>query len=303
MIRSIRTLPLEARNRLRHRMQPEWLAPMLATPVDERPTRGRWVFEPKLDGLRCLAFVRDGVVRLFSRDRKPLNAVYPEIAVALELSVRGDAILDGEIAAVAPHTRRAGSAAQYYLFDCLHYEGVDLTQLPLVDRKAVLRDVVWFGDPVRFTPYRTSGSEAMYRDACRRGAEGIIAKRAESRYVSARSADWLELKCINQRELVIGGYTDPRGSRERLGALLVGYYDGDDLLYAGKVGTGYDRETLERLYAMLAPLRRRTPPFARGPLPENGVHWVTPKLVARIGFSEWPAGGLLRRSRFLGLRG
>jgi ATP-dependent DNA ligase len=189
-----------------------------------------------------------------------------------------------------------------YLFDCLYYEGIDLTGLPLVDRKSVLRDVVWYEDPIRFTPYRTSGSAQMYRDACARGAEGIIAKRSESRYVGTRSPEWLKIKCVLQQEFVVGGYTEPQGSRERLGALLVGYYEGKTLRYAGKVGTGYDRATLDMLHRKLTPLHRRSSPFAPGPLPGGTVQWVTPKLVAQIGFSEWTEAGLLRHPRYLGLR-
>jgi bifunctional non-homologous end joining protein LigD len=165
-----------------------------------------------------------------------------------------------------------------------------------------LRDVVWFDDPIRFTPHKTTGSAAMLREACAQGAEGILAKRADSRYVSARSTDWLKLKCIRQQEFVIGGYTAPQGSRERLGALLVGYYDGKLLRYAGKVGTGYDRRTLEHLYRLLAPLQRPAAPFSEGPSPAGDIQWVSPKLVAQVGFSEWTSAGLLRHPRFLGLR-
>jgi bifunctional non-homologous end joining protein LigD len=198
--------------------------------------------------------------------------------------------------------RRSQVPVYLYLFDCLFYEGVDLTGLPLIDRKAVLRDVVWYDDPLRFTPHRTTGSAAMLRDACARGAEGIIAKRADARYVSARSTDWLKLKCVRQQELVIGGYTAPQGSRERLGALLVGYYEGKSLRYAGKVGTGYDRRTLQYLHDRLVPLHRVASPFSEGPAPANDAQWVAPRLVAQIGFSEWTSAGLLRHPRFLGLR-
>lgn len=142
----------------------------------------------------------------------------------------------------------------------------------------------------------------MLRKACARGEEGIIAKRVDSRYVSARSTDWLKIKCLRRQELVIGGYTAPQGSRERLGALLVGHYDGKVLRYAGKVGTGYDRKTLELLHDRLTPLRRATSPFAEGPKPAGDIQWVNPTLVAEIGFSEWTSAGLLRHPRFLGLR-
>jgi len=307
---------------LRYRPQPAWIPPMLATLSDDPPTAGSWLYEPKLDGVRVLIFASGGQVRLFSRNRKPLDAAYPELVEALSTAVRGDAVLDGEVVAIDPvrgvssfsllqqrmqlrdavRAARTGVSVLLYLFDALYYEGIDLTGLPLVDRKAVLRDVVWYDDPIRFTPFRTTGSARMYRDACSRGAEGIIAKRAESRYVGTRSPEWLKIKCVFQQELVIGGYTEPQGSRERLGALLVGYYEGKSLRYAGKVGTGYDRATLEFLHKKLVPLHRRTSPFAPGPLPGGTIQWVTPKLVAQIGFAEWTEAGLLRHPRYLGLR-
>ena len=323
MSRSRGSLSLKAgRSRLRYRAQAGWIPPMLATLTERAPTGGGWLYEPKLDGVRVLAYVNGGNVRLFSRNHKQVEGGYPELVEALSLAVRGDAVLDGEIVAPDPKTglssfsrlqqrmhlrdmRRAelsGVTVELFLFDCLFYDGIDLTGLPLLDRKKVLRDVVWYEPPIKFTPYRTTGSAAMYRDACAKGAEGILAKRADSHYVSGRSSDWLKIKCVLQQEFVIGGYTDPQGAREHLGALLVGYYDGDQLRYAGKVGTGYDRATLEMLYRRMAPLHRRTPPFAPGPVPSGAVQWVSPKLVAQIGFGEWTGAGLLRHPRFLGLR-
>jgi bifunctional non-homologous end joining protein LigD len=322
MTRALEVLAKSAAGGLRYRAPPSWIPPMLATLTDALPTQGKWVYEPKLDGVRALIYVSGGVVRIYSRNRKPLNEAYPELVEALEPAVRGDAVLDGEIVAFDSErgvtsfarlqqrmqlrdpirARRSQVAIHLYLFDCLFYEGIDLTGLSLLDRKAVLRDVVWYDDPIRFTPHRTTGSAAMLRDACARGAEGIIAKRADARYVSARSTDWLKLKCVRQQEFVVGGYTAPQGSRERLGALLVGYYDGPSLRYAGKVGTGYDRRTLEHLYERLVPLQRAGSPFSEGPAPTGDIQWVTPKLVAQIGFSEWTSAGLLRHPRFLGLR-
>jgi bifunctional non-homologous end joining protein LigD len=295
---------------------------MLATLSDRTPAGGGWIYEPKLDGVRVLAYVLGGTVRLLSRNRRQVEGGYPELVEALSLAVRGDAVLDGEIVAPDPATglssfarlqqrmhlrdtvraARTGVSVELYLFDCLYYEGIDLRGLPLLDRKKVLRDVVWYDGGIHFTPYRTTGSAAMYREACARGAEGIIAKRAESGYVSGRSTDWLKIKCVLQQEFVIGGYTAPQGSRERLGALLVGYYDGPVLRYAGKVGTGYDRATLEMLHRRLVPLHRRTSPFAPGPIPAGTIHWVTPKLVAQIGYGEWTEAGLLRHPRYVGLR-
>ena len=295
---------------------------MLATLTDQLPAGGKWVYEPKLDGIRALIYVSGGAVRIYSRNQKLLNDAYPELVEALSDAVRGDAVLDGEIAAFDPErgvtsfarlqqrmqlrdpvrARRSQVAVYLYLFDCMFYEGTNLTRLPLLERKSVLKDIVDYADPIRFTPFRSTGAAAMLRSACAKGEEGVIAKRADSSYLSARSADWLKIKCLRRQELVIGGYTAPRGSRERLGALLVGYYAGDQLRYAGKVGTGYNRQTLELLHRRLAPLHRATSPFSEGPIPTGDIQWVTPKLVAEIGFSEWTSAGLLRHPRFLGLR-
>ncbi len=323
MNRPLKVLSRSVPQASRQRPMPAWIPPMLATLTEDFPGEGKWAYEPKLDGVRALIYASDGTVRIFSRNRKPLNDAYPELVEALAPAIRGDAVLDGEVVAFDSQrgvtsfsqlqqrmqlrdpvrARRSMVPVYLYLFDCLYYEGVDLTGLPLLDRKAVLRDVVWFDDPIRFTPYKTSGGAAMLRSACEQGAEGIIAKRATGRYVSARSTDWLKLKCLRRQEFVVGGYTAPQGSREHLGALLVGYYDGKSLRYAGKVGTGYDRKTLDMLHGRLAPLRRSASPFSEGPSPAAGdIQWVTPKLVAEVGFSEWTTAGLLRHPRFLGLR-
>jgi DNA ligase D-like protein (predicted ligase) len=323
MTRALKSLTKSATDRLRYRALPSWIPPMLATLTDELPSGGNWVYEPKLDGVRGLVYVNGGKVRIYSRNRKLLNDAYPELVEALARAVRGNAVLDGEIVAFDPESgitsfarlqqrmqlrdpiraRRSLVAVHLYLFDCLYYEGIDLTGLALLERKSVLRDVVGYDDTIRFAQFETSGAETMLREACEEGAEGIIAKRADARYVSARSTDWLKIKCLRRQELVVGGYTAPQGARERLGALLVGYYDDDGALrYAGKVGTGYDRRTLEMLYDRLLPLHRRSSPFGPGPVPSGAIQWVTPKLVAEVGFSEWTTAGLLRHPRFMGLR-
>jgi bifunctional non-homologous end joining protein LigD len=168
-------------------------------------------------------------------------------------------------------------------------------------RKAVLRRALRFHGNVRFTPHRNGDGEAYFAHACAHGWEGLIAKRADAPYVHKRSRDWLKLKCAAEQELVIGGYTAPKGARTVLGALLVGYYERGRLRYAGKVGTGFDRATLEDLGQRLRPLRRPDSPFADDAR-ERAVTWVEPELVAQIGFSEWTADGRLRHPRFLGLR-
>lgn len=297
---------------------------MLATLVEPRALPAGWLYEPKLDGVRCLVFLRGRDVRLFSRNRKPLDTAYPELVEALQKRARGDAILDGEIVAIDPERQvssfallqrrmqlrdavraaRTGVAVQLWLFDCLFYEGLDLRSLPLEDRKRVLRDTMRFGDGIQLTPVLDKSFETLYGDACRQGAEGLIGKRAGSRYVAGRSAEWVKLKCVNEQELVIGGWTDPKGARTGLGALLVGYYDTEgQLRYAGKVGTGFDEWTLAHLAKLLADRKRAASPFFGRTAPRGrDVHWVAPTLVAQIVFSEWTPDGLLRHPRFVGLR-
>jgi DNA ligase D-like protein (predicted ligase) len=190
----------------------------------------------------------------------------------------------------------------FYAFDVLHAGRYDLTALQARHRKAVLRSLLRFEGPLRFTTHRTRDGEAFWRQACERGWEGVIAKRGDAPYRGGRSPDWLKFKCVNEQEFVIGGYTDPKGSRTEFGALLIGYYDDGELVYAGKVGTGFDDRLLADLGRRLRARERRASPFGRGPVPRRDVHWVQPVLVGQIGFSEWTRDGQLRHPRFLGLR-
>ena len=277
---------------------------MAATLTDDRFDDPSWIFERKLDGIRCLATTRPEV-RLRSRNDLSLNDRFPTVAEALSSSP--DAVLDGEVVAFAgsqtsfQRLGRRGGAVYYYVFDVLEADGEDLRGLPLMERKRVLRELVRPHGPIRLTPYRREKGIELYEEACRRGWEGLIAKRADSPYVGKRSRDWLKWKCDAEQELVIGGYTAPKGSRIELGALLVGHWEDGDLRYAGKVGTGFTREVLRDLAARLAPLRRDDPPFADAPRLRSAT-WVEPRLVAQVGFTEWTRDGRLRHPRFLGLR-
>jgi bifunctional non-homologous end joining protein LigD len=189
------------------------------------------------------------------------------------------------------------------VFDILWIDGFDVRELPLLARKRILRNALDFKGSVRTTQYRRGDGEAFYDEACRKGWEGLIAKRADSRYVTSRSKDWLKLKCEMGQEMVVGGYTPPKGTREEFGALLLGHYQGDDLMYAGKVGTGFDRETLREIAVKLRALETDTSPFARAhEIKERGATWVRPELVAQTAFTEWTRNGRLRHPRFLGLR-
>lgn len=320
MHRLLEQLPASARKELRREPMPRWVDPMLATLSHGAPPGEGWVFEQKFDGERCLAFCTPGSARLLSRNEKSLNNHYPELAEALA-AVKADMVLDGEVVAFAgkgrssfemlqarmgvndPDLARAsGVEIFYYAFDMLHFAGYDLTGLALLDRKSILRRALSFRGPVRLSEHWEGSGKTLLKEACRSGWEGIIAKDASAPYIKTRSRYWLKLKCVAEQELVIGGFSEPSGARYGFGALLVGYYEGGRLRYAGKVGTGYSDETLRRLEARLRVLKRRTTPFADEDLPRDGVHWVQPRLVAQVGFAEWTSDGHLRQPRFLGLR-
>ena len=302
----------EERERLRSVAAPTGSAAMKAMLTDERFDDPDWIFERKLDGVRCVAVRSDGRVRLFSRNDLSLNDRYPEIVAALHDEHAERFVVDGEVVAFdGPQTSFARLARRqqqyvpvfYYVFDVLWLDGRDVRPLELRERKRLLRRTLRFTGPVRWTPYRTREGRAQYEDACRRGWEGLIAKRLASPYTNRRSRDWLKFKCEHGQELVIGGYTEPHGSRVEFGALLVGYYDDGALRYAGKVGTGFDEATLRDIGRRLRALELQSPPFANASfIRERGVHWVAPELVAQVGFSEWTTHGRLRHPRFLGLR-
>jgi bifunctional non-homologous end joining protein LigD len=285
---------------------------MKAVLWDEPFSDPDWIFERKLDGVRCLAH-RDGAgVRLVSRTDRSMNGDYPELVEALQAEPREDFVIDGEVVAfdgrgITSFSRlqrrhRERVAIFYYVFDLLRLGREDVRDLPLRERKAQLRRALRFEGHVRFSPHRNEHGEELFRDACRKGLEGLMAKRADSPYRATRSSDWRKLKCHAEQELVIGGYTAPQGSRTDFGALLVGYFEDGRLSYAGKVGTGFDQATLRDLGAHLRKLERADSPFVDvHPIP-RGTHWVEPELVGQIAFTEWTRDGRLRHPRFLGLR-
>jgi bifunctional non-homologous end joining protein LigD len=294
---------------------------MTATLTDARFSDPDWMFERKLDGERCLAWVEGGTVRLRSRNDLRLDDTYPELVDALVQRTDADLVVDGEVVAFergrtsfARLQKRLGvrSAAEardrarrvavyFYLFDVLWCDGYDVRALDLRSRKAVLRRAVEFGDPLRFSTHRNCSGETYYAYACRHGWEGLIAKRASSAYVGRRSRDWLKMKCAAEQELVIVGFTEPQGSRIGFGALLVGYYEDGELRYAGKVGTGYDTPTLVSLRHVLGGLEQPTPPFSDR-VRERGAHWVRPEVVVEVEYGEWTEDGRLRHPVYLGER-
>ena len=288
------------------------IEPMKAVLSDKPFSDPGWIFERKLDGIRCLAIKDGSGVSLMSRTGHRMNEQFAEVAAALEREPAVDFVADGEIVAFRDgitsferlqqrHRKRV--PVFYYVFDLPRLDGEDLRPLALRERKARLRRALDFHGPVRFNPHRKGEhGEELYREACRKGLEGVIAKRADSPYVGTRSRDWLKLKCHAEQELVIGGFTAPKGSRTEFGALLVGYYGDGALRYAGKVGTGFDHETLRTLGAQMRELERDESPFEPFKPVPPGTRWLRPELVAQVAFSEWTRDGRLRHPRYLGLR-
>jgi DNA ligase D-like protein (predicted ligase) len=294
--------------------------PALATLSHERFWEPGWVYERKLDGQRCLAVRTGRGTKLYSRSGRDVTVAFPEIAEALEEQASTDFVIDGEVVAFegsrtsfeklqprihvssADKARRSGVPVYFYVFDVLRADGEDVRREPMLDRKARLRELLTFDGPIRYTPHRRKGGEEYFAEACRKGWEGLIAKRADAPYATGRTDRWLKFKCEAGQELVVVGWTDPEGSRVALGALLLGYHRGDDLVYAGKVGTGFSQAVLRDLHARLSRIERDTSPCTKGALPRKDVHWAEPELVAEVAFTEWTTAGQLRHPRYLGLR-
>lgn len=277
---------------------PAWIEPMAATLTRERFAGPEWVFEQKLDGIRLLAFKKGRDVQLFSRNQLSQNASYPTVVAAIAALPIHDVILDGEALGVF----RARDALGFHVFDVPWLAGRDLTALPLDERRAELEKLP-LRAPLQVVP-RLSDPEPWQR-ACREGWEGVIAKRCDSRYEQRRSPNWLKMKCEASQELVVGGFTDPQGQRQGIGALLVGYFEGEDFVFAGKVGTGegFTASQWLKLRAQLDKLTRKTAPFTRGTgLPRANVHWARPEVVVAVSFTEWTNHDKLRHPRLVGVR-
>ena len=269
---------------------------MAATLTQERFTGPEWIFERKFDGIRLLAYKKGSRVELFSRNRLPQTI--PTLANAIAKFSPRELILDGEIDWHGP--------TAYHVFDILWIDGRDLTQVPLEQRRALLRKL-----PLAPPLHRVMElhDAAPWERAQRLGWEGVIAKRRDSVYEQRRSPNWLKMKCELAQEFVVGGFTEPKGKRQGLGALLVGYYEGDDFVFAGKIGTGFDTKMLLDLRKQLDKIVIDNPPFTKAiGLPRTKIgdslraHWVKPKIVVQVGFIQWTKYNKLRHPRLLGLR-
>jgi bifunctional non-homologous end joining protein LigD len=302
----------------RRASQPDRFRPQLATLAAAPPLGEGWLHEIKYDGYRLLAMLGGGRVRLLTRRGQDWTDRFPRLASGLRRLPLSAGILDGEVVVLDAEGRESFQALQnftegsgsdrlvYHVFDMPYCQGYNLARVPLLRRKELLDDLLpaRHGEVglVRYSDHIAGGGPAVLQQACRLALEGIVSKRADAYYEQRRTRTWVKVKCVLRQEFVVGGWTDPRGSRRQFGALLIGCYDEQGVLrYAGKVGAGFAEATLQRLSKRLAGLGRRQPPFADPPR-ERAAHWVEPRLVVEIQFSEWTADGRLRQPSFLGVR-
>ncbi len=300
---------------------PDQINPMLATLVDEPFSDPEWVFETKWDGFRSVCFIDRGQARFVSRNQIEMTPQYPELVNVPKQVNAKQAILDGEIVALDEHGMprfqllqnklriRSGSYAKattaqivYFVFDLLYYDGLDLTSCALTERKALLEQVLRPGPFVKYSDHVDGEGEQFFREIEKFRLEGMIAKRAASKYVQKRTSDWLKVKTVMRSEVVIGGYTQPRGTRSYFGSLVCGLYKGRDLHYVAHTGGGFNEKTLASIYKLMQPLKTDKSPFVKPPKTNEPVQWLTPKLVAEVKFSEWTADERMRQPIFLGLR-
>jgi len=320
MNRFINDLSKEDKKRVQKISKPEWMSPMLAVLTSERFSNPEWIYECKYDGVRALTFFQKQDVKIYSRNQHNLNKTYPDLLGALQNQSEDRFILDGEIVAFhkgvtsfSKLQQRLGireislkealkSPVYYYVFDILYLNGYDLRMLPLKLRREILEKTIFFNDPVRFSNGINKEGEKYYKEACKKGWEGIIAKRLDASYQGKRSRDWLKFKCHKSQELIIIGYTSPKGQRSHFGALLVGYYKGKDLQYAGKVGTGFSENTLTSLKRKMDQYISPKSLLKENIGDQRVITWLKPKLVGEFDFTEWTRDGKLRHPRFKGLR-
>jgi bifunctional non-homologous end joining protein LigD len=297
---------------------PRFVEPQLATLVQKAPAGDEWLHELKFDGYRIQARLDGGEVTLWSRNRKDYTAVFSRVAEAVARLPCRQALLDGEVAVRMPDGTTSFSALQhameeqsqgrivYFAFDLLHLDGQDVTRVPLEERKGLLRGLIEragpAADPILFSDHVTGSGPAFFERAGEMRLEGIVSKRRKDAYRPGRGQGWLKVKCVREQEMVIAGFTDPEGQRSGIGALVLGVHKDGDLVYAGKVGTGFDTRTARELRKRLDALLADESPFAKPPAGLKRAHWVKPRLLAQVQFAEWTPDGHLRHPSFKGLR-
>jgi bifunctional non-homologous end joining protein LigD len=299
--------------------QSQLITPQLATLADQAPVGEQWVHELKYDGYRIVSRVKQHSAQLFTRNQHDWTSKLQQIADTVAALPVKSAWFDGEVIALRPDGTISFQALQnafetrsqtdlvYYVFDLLYLNGYDLTQVPLLHRKQALAAVLQGteGGVVRYSDHIVGAGQVVFEQACHQGMEGIVSKRIDGLYHSSRNRNWIKVKCGHRQEFVIGGFTEPGGSRVSFGALLLGVYDAQGTLrFVGRTGTGFSERSLQELHKKLGALEQPRPPFANPPtgLDARGVHWVKPRLVAEVSFAEWTQEGLLRQAAFQGLR-
>jgi bifunctional non-homologous end joining protein LigD len=319
----LKELPTELQKKLKKKKMPTFEQPMLATLTKNYFNDAGWIFERKFDGVRCLIFKDGAKVNLKSRNRNSMNKSYPELLDPIKDLAPSQLILDGEIVAFkgnytsfeklqsriglasAQKARATRVKIYIYIFDILYFDGYDLTKLPLITRKTILKKAVRLSGALRYTVHINEHGADYFPQACSKKWEGLIAKKRDGVYEHKRSRNWLKFKCVANQELVIAGYTDPAGSRTGFGALLMGYYKNGALHFAGKVGTGFSTQFLQEFGKKLQKIEITKNPFSSHNLKRSNldtIHFVKPIYVAEIGFEEWTRDNKLRQPRFLGLR-
>ncbi len=316
-------LPEKFLKKIEKKPQPQVIHPMLATLTKDYFSSKDWLYEHKYDGIRCIAFKKNGKVSLMSRNNNLINQEYPEILEALTKEPADDFIIDGEIVALGAsgisdfqllqgriNLKQSGlieekekkTTIKYWVFDLLYAAGYDTKKLPLIYRKKILKKIFKWNKKLAYSEHKIGDGVKFFHEACKLHWEGIMAKRADSEYVEYRANSWLKFKCSLGQELVIGGYTEPQGARENFGALLVGYYNKNKFIYAGKVGTGFNQGMLKFLGNKLKRLTIKKCPFDQIDIATKNIYWVKPILVAEFQFAQWTNSGKLRVGRFKGLR-
>src|SRR5687768_16617974 len=293
---------------------PHAIIPMMAKLTDKPFDHEDWIFENKWDGFREVAEIENGNVKLYSRSGNSFKDQYPQLVKALEKLAVETVILDGEIVVQDENGRVVFQGLQnfqntptehlyYYVFDILYLNGEELTSLPLLERKAQLKRILENTGPIRYSEHVLKNGIEFFKKAEKLQTEGIMAKKADSLYfIGKRSDNWLKVKTHLRQEVVIGGFTEPKGSRIHLGAMLLGVYENGELKYTGQAGSGFNRQSLEMLIQKLLPLAQEESPFAGKVKVNRNVTWVKPELVCEISFAEWTSGGLMRQAIFEGLR-
>lgn len=291
---------------------PQHIKPMLATLVDKPFNSPEWIFEIKWDGYRAIAEVDKGRVTLYSRNGLSFNEKFAPIVEDLK-KLAFTAVLDGEVVVLNKDDQASFQYIQnyqklkegqliYYVFDLLYLEGYDLRSFTLLQRKELLKKALSKSAHIRYCEHIDKEGIKFFQQISKQGYEGIIAKRKESPYRSGRSRDWLKIKSHQQQEFIICGFTKPRKSRQYFGALILGVYEKDKLIYVGHTGSGFDQDSLKDMYEKLKPLIQKNSPFENTPKTNSPVTWVKPKLVCEVKFAEWTKDGQMRQAIFQGLR-